>query len=361
MSDPASASPRSAPPSAWLRSRWAGWFIAGVGVVALLLVPSTYDALYGFQAGFQLHRISLIGIYIIAALAQNVLTGYAAQPSLGNAAFFGVGAYLLAWTNTDLHQPYWLGIVIAMVVCALLGLIVGGPALRISGTYLAIATLGLVLVTQSLLDLWDKTNGRQSYDLTQLPLSLGDDHTLYVFIVVIVVAVLFFVRNILQSRVGRAWVAIRDNEAAAEAFGINLTTYKLLAFVISALLTGLAGALYATWATTASSSSSSADQTIAFLAMIVVGGLGSIVGSVIGAIFVGFLPLLLQQLPAIVSAGPIRIQVTTLQSGIFGLLLLLALIFFPEGLRGIVDRAGLLMRRLLNRHIATGASEGVER
>lgn len=335
---------------AWL----AGWrrpqvLASLLGLLALVLVPPLYDSLFGYSAGFELHRISLIGIFIIASLAQNILTGYAAQPSLGNAAFFGVGAYLVAWTSTDLHYPFVVSILIALTAAAVLGVIVGGPALRVSGAYLAIATLGLVIVTQALLDVWDQTNSRQNYELTNIPALLQDDHSLYYVLLAIVAVTILLCANLLRGRIGRAWIAIRDNEAAAEAFGVNLTRYKLLAFVISATMTALAGGLYATWATTASSSTSSADQTIAFLAMIVVGGLGSIAGSVLGALFVGFLPLLLGQLPNTIAAGPLNIQVSTLSSGIYGLLLLLTLIYFPNGLSSLIAKGQTAVRRTLQR------------
>lgn len=324
---------------------------ATFAVVALVLalLPTLFDGFFGFSAGFQLHRITLIGIFVIAAFAQNILTGYAAQASLGNAAFFGVGGYMLAWLTNDLGKPYWAGILVAVGVAAVVGILVGGPALRISGAYLAIATLGLVFVTVSLLDLWDTTAGRQNYDLSNLPALLTDDHTLYYTILVITVVLLWLGRNLLRSRVGRAWIAIRDSEAAAEAVGVNLARFKLLAFVVSAMLTGLAGALYATWATTASSSMASADQTIAFLTMIIVGGLGSITGSILGAIFVGFLPLLLGQLPSPLTIGSAQIQVSTLTTGIYGMLLLLALVFFPSGLSSLGGRGRALWTRLRSR------------
>lgn len=320
------------------RSRYGGLLAVGALIVALALLPALYDSLFGFSAGFQLHRISLVGIFVIAAFGQNVLTGYAAQPSLGNAAFFGVGAYLLTWLTTDLGQPYWLGLLVALGAPALLGLVVGGPALRVSGAYLAIATLGLVFIVGALLDLWDKTASRQDYQLTKLPDLLTDDHGLYYVILVITVLCLVIGRNLLRSRVGRAWTSLRDSESAAAAFGVSLTHYKLLAFVVSAALTGLAGGLYATWATTASAGMSSANQTIAFLTMIIVGGLGSITGSVLGALFVGFLPLLLGYLPSPLTVGTAHIQVATLTTGIYGLLLLLALIFFPTGLSSLGGR-----------------------
>jgi branched-chain amino acid transport system permease protein len=326
-----------------------GWLASLGGLLIVGLLPTLYDQLFGFSAGFELHRISLIGIFIIAALAQNVLTGYAAQPSLGNAAFFGVSAYMLTWLTSDLNQPYWLGILVAVLLSALLGVIVGSPALRISGAHLAVATLGLVTTVGALLNLWDTTAGRQNYDLTNLPTLLSDDHALYYCVCVVVVILLFLTYHLLRSRVGRAWVAIRDNETAAEAFGINLTRYKLQAFVISAAMTGVAGALYATWATTASSSMSSVNQTIAFLAMIVVGGLGSLTGSILGAIFVGFLPLLLGQLPSPLAIGPLQLQVSTLTTGIYGLLLLLALIFFPSGLSSLGARGKSLLWRFNKR------------
>ncbi|GLV53447.1 hypothetical protein KDH_03010 [Dictyobacter sp. S3.2.2.5] len=321
------------------------WLVSIVGILVLIVLPMIYDQIFGFSSGFQLHHVSLIGIFILAALAQNILTGYAAQPSLGNAAFFGVSAYILTWLCSDLGQPYLVGILAAVLVSAVLGIVVGSPALRISGAHLAVATLGLVTTVGALLNFWDTTAGRQNYDLSNLPDFLNDDHTLYYVIFAIVVILLSLSYHLLRSRVGRAWVAIRDNETAAEAFGINLTSYKLQAFVISAAMTGLAGALYATWATTASSSMSSADQTIAFLAMIVVGGLGSLVGSVLGAIFVGFLPLLLGQLPSPMSIGSFQLQISTLYTGIYGLLLLLVLIFFPSGLSSLGSRAGGWLQR----------------
>lgn len=316
---------------------------------ALLLLPALYDQMYGFSAGFELHRLSLIGIFVLASFAQNVLTGYAAQPSLGNAAFFGLGGYLLAWLAGDLGQPYWVAVLLAMVASAAVGVVVGGPALRISGAYLAIATLGLVFIAGALFDLWDTSASRQSYEIFNVPDLLADDHAVYFLVLAVVVAVLGIGMVLLRSRVGRAWVAIRDSESAALAFGVNTTYYKLLAFVVSAVLTGLAGALYAIWAQTASASMSSANQTIIFLAMIVVGGLGSIFGSVLGALFVGFLPLVLGQLPSPVQLGGLTLQVSTLTTGIYGLLLLLALIFFPSGLASIVERGRLLVGRVARR------------
>lgn len=323
-----------------------GWLASGAGLLIVALLPIIYDQIFGFSAGFQLHNISLVGIFMIAALAQNILTGYAAQPSLGNAAFFGVSAYFLTWLVSDLNQPYWVGILVALVVSAILGVIVGGPALRISGAHLAVATLGLVMIAGALLNLWDTTAGRQNYDLNNVPAFLGEDHTLYYFVFGIVAILLFLAYHLLRSRVGRAWIAIRDNETAAEAQGIDLTKYKVQAFVISAVLTGLAGSLYATWATTASSSMSSLDQTIAFLTMIVVGGLGSLPGSVLGALFVGFLPILLGQLPNPLILGPLQIQIANLISGVYGLLLLLALIFFPTGLSSLGRYSKDLLRRI---------------
>ncbi|HEX8997099.1 MAG TPA: branched-chain amino acid ABC transporter permease [Ktedonobacterales bacterium] len=338
-----------------LTGRRSGWALAAIAALVAALLPTIFDQLFGFSAGFQLHRISLIGIFALAAFAQNILTGYAAQPSLGNAAFFGLGGYLLAWLAGDLGQPYWVAILIAMAASAVVGVVVGGPALRISGAYLAIATLGLVFIAGSLFDFWDTTAGRQSYDINTLPAILSDDHSLYFIVIAITAAVFALGAVLLRSRVGRAWIAIRDSEAAALAFGVNVTYYKLLAFIVSAVLTGLAGALYAIWAQTANSSMSSADQTIVFLAMIVVGGLGSILGSALGALFVGFLPLLLGQLPSPLAIGSLDIQVSTLTTGIYGLLLLLALIFFPAGLASASEYARPLVRRILRREEATHA------
>ena len=230
-----------------------------VSVALLALVPLLFDELFGFSADFQLHRVTLILLFVLAAFAQNILTGYAAQPSLGNAAFFGIGGYLLAWLGGDLGWPFWLAILAAIAVSAVLGVIVGGPALRVSGAYLAIATLGLVFIAGAIFDLWDTAASRQSYDINNLPDTLATDRTLYFLVLGVVAVILFLGAFLLRSRVGRAWIALRDSEPAALAVGINVTYYKLLAFVVSAGLTGLAGALYATWAATASGSMSSVD------------------------------------------------------------------------------------------------------
>lgn len=329
-----------------LTTRRAGMALTAGALLVALALPSIFDQLFGFSAGFQLHRVSLIGIFALAAFAQNILTGYAAQPSLGNAAFFGLGGYLVAWLVGDMGQPFWVAILIAMAASSLIGVVVGGPALRISGAYLAIATLGLVFIAGALFDFWDTTAGRMSYDINTLPAILTDDHPLYYVVLVSTLTVFAIGAVLLRSRVGRAWVAIRDSEMAALAFGVNVTWYKLLAFVVSAALTGLAGALYAIWAQTANSSMSSVDQTIVFLSMIVVGGLGSILGSALGALFVGFLPLLLGSLPSPLIVGGLSIQVSTLTTGIYGLLLLLALIFFPAGLASGRELARSLVGRL---------------
>lgn len=357
-----SAPPTSAAPPvgrrgarASLAGRRGVWALAACAMALALLLPTIFDQLFGFSAGFELHRVSLIGIFALAAFAQNILTGYAAQPSLGNAAFFGLGGYLLAWLAGDLGQPYWVAILIAMAASAVVGVVIGGPALRISGAYLAIATLGLVFIAGSLFDFWDTTVGRQSYDINTLPAALSDDHSLYFIVLAITCAAFAIGAFLLRSRVGRAWVAIRDSEAAALAFGVNVTYYKLLAFIVSAALTGLAGALYAIWAQTANSSMSSADQTIVFLAMIVVGGLGSILGSALGALFVGFLPLLLGQLPSPLAVGGLNIQISTLTTGIYGLLLLLALIFFPAGLASAREHLRPLLGRITRREGAAQA------
>jgi branched-chain amino acid transport system permease protein len=342
------ASPASTP-RGWrtlLVGRRLSLALAAGGLLLALLLPTIFDQIFGFAGGFQLHRITLIYIFALAAFAQNILTGYAAQPSLGNAAFFGLGGYLVAWLAGDLGQPFWVAILLAMVASALIGVVVGGPALRVSGAYLAIATLGLVFIAGSLFDFWDTTVGRMSYDINTLPGLLSDDHPLYFVVFVITLAVFGLGATLLRSRVGRAWVAIRESETAALAFGVNTTYYKLLAFIVSAALTGLAGALYAIWAQTANSSMSSVDETIIFLSMIVVGGLGSILGSVLGALFVGFLPLLLGQLPSPMTFGGFSIQVSTLTTGIYGLLLLLALIFFPAGLASARDYLRTLPGRL---------------
>ena len=129
----ATAQPESHRKDSLFRQR--GWLVSIPGIFLLILLPMLYNQIFGFSSGYQLHSISLIGIFILAALAQNILTGYAALPALGNAAFFGVSAYILTWLSSDLGQPYWVAILVAVLVSAILGVIVGGPALRISGAH----------------------------------------------------------------------------------------------------------------------------------------------------------------------------------------------------------------------------------
>jgi len=284
----------------------------------------------------------LILIAVVGALGMNIITGYAGQISLGHGAFIGVGAYTCGILATKAGMPFWVTLPAAGVMAAIAGVIFGLPSLRLKGLYLAMATLAAQLFLADYLFIrLDWLTGGAAAMLVDRPdifgFQLSDDRHFYYLALFIIVAAVFFTINLFRTKTGRAFVAIRDRDLAAGLIGINLFRYKLIAFAISSFYAGVAGALMAYFWTVISPEAFGLTVSIQYLAMIIVGGLGSVRGSVFGAIFIILLPQvaksLIQVLASIVPpAIPIGNIFPALELVLFGLVIILFLILEPEGL-----------------------------
>lgn len=288
---PSGASPAPAAQSVWrpsARGRLAR-VLVGVGlVVGVFLIPAVLE--FPFQQDY----VALAAIYACVALSMNVLTGYLGQLSLGHQAFFGIGAFVSANVVTNLQLPFAVGLVAAGLTGAVSCLILGAVALRVRGLYLAIVTLAYGLLAESSLFLIRPLTGGGAGVEAPRPELFADSRN-YAWLCLGVLAVLYFFDiRLLKSKAGRAILAIRDDERVAASFGINVTGYKLLAFVICGTYAGLAGALFAHWVTQVVSVVFSLQLALTFVLMTVVGGLGSRIGVVIGGAFFALIDLLLE-------------------------------------------------------------------
>jgi branched-chain amino acid transport system permease protein len=302
--------------------------------------------------------VSLVFIYGLCGLSLMVLAGYTGLVSLGHAAFLGVGAYTHVYFVQDLGWPWLLAAAAATVVTAGVGVLVGVPALRMTGLYLTIATLAFALIIQEVFARWDAVTGGLKGKPVEKPVLFGvsfaADVRFYFLSLAILAIALWFTANLLRSPTGRAWVAIRDSEIAAQSMGVSLAVYKTKAFAFSAALMGMAGALFSHKVGFLAPDIFSVLLSIQFLLMVVVGGLGSLHGAVYGAVFVAMLPVLISQardaVPAWVSqpfgavskgAGDAVFQAVDrfvkqpgLEPGVFGLILVLFILFEPLGIYG---------------------------
>jgi branched-chain amino acid transport system permease protein len=285
---------------------------------------------------YWLSQLDFVGIYTIAGIGLMLLAGYTGQASLGHAAFFAAGAY----TETILLQHGWpfpLALPAAGVLAAGLGIAIGLPALRLSGIYLAIATLAFAFIVEEILARWESvTHGNNGLTVPAArlgPLELAPGGAAFYYTVLaVVVALMLAALNLLRSPTGRALVAIRDSEIAAQSLGINLAWYKTTAFAISAAFTGLAGAFYAHKLQFISPEAFTILLSIELLVMVVVGGLGSLHGAVFGAVFIIVLPEVIgvakDHLPGEIGNAP------GLRPLLFGLIMIGFMLFEPLGLYG---------------------------
>jgi branched-chain amino acid transport system permease protein len=324
------------------------WYLALlVGVAALPLLIPAYVG-----------DVSLVFIYGLCGLSLMVLAGYTGLVSLGHAAFLGIGSYAHVYVTQDLGLPWLAGVIAATAITAAAGVIVGVPALRMTGVYLTIATLAFALIIQEVFARWDAVTGGLKGKAVSKPVIFGipfaSDNAFYFLCLVVLMGGLWLTANLLRSPTGRAWVAIRDSEIAAQSMGVNLAVYKTMAFAYSAGLMGIAGALFAHKIGFLAQDIFSVLLSIQFLLMVVVGGLGSLHGAIFGAVFVAMLPVMISQardaLPALLSqpfalfgksvgdavflAIDRFVKQPGLEPGIFGLILVLFILFEPLGIYG---------------------------
>jgi len=312
--------------------------------VVLCLLPSVGQAV-GMRTS-TLQTLGFMLIYAIVAIGLNLLLGYSGLISLGTAGFMGLGAYLAAYVQDDLKLGFWVALLLALVIPTVIGVIIGVISLRVRSIYLAIATLcisEILLKTFEQLEWFTRgTAGKQSH----YPVIFGiqtDRSVVFIVIAVVLVLVMMLTHNIVHGQMGRALHAMRSSEVAAQAMGINVLKYKLFAFAMATLYAGLGGALYLFFLRSSYPSTWNLFLSLNLLAMVVVGGLRSIFGTVAGAFVIWAIPeLVLKKLPVIgdISGLPYIFS---------GVLIVVVIMFFPQGLKGLATMIGNGLGRLRQR------------
>jgi branched-chain amino acid transport system permease protein len=318
------------------------------GTILLLAALALLPCVAG---NYTLYIVTLIAIHTIVAVGLNILVGYTGQISLGHAGFFAIGAYSCVLLMTKSGIPFIVALPVSGLISAFFGFLLGLPSLRLEGPYLAIATLGFGMAVIQIISHWDFTGGHMGIAAPEMSIAgfVVDTGTeLYLVIMSITVILTIAALNLMKTRVGRAFVAIRDSEIAAEAMGINLNWYKTLAFAVSAFYTGIAGALMAFALEHVSAGSFNLILSITFLAMVIVGGLGSVMGSILGAALLTYLQIKLQVIQEAPVIGPFLLEVSNrfftpeglpnIQSIVFGMIMIGIVIFEPLGMHGIYLR-----------------------
>ena len=309
--------------------------------VAIASIAAICFAPYLFSE-YWLSLLIQIGIYGIAALGLNVLVGFTGQISIGHAAFLLFGAFSSAYLSTKIGVPAFFAIPLSGVVTALVGLVFGLPAARLKGLYLAIATLAAQYI---LLDFFARAEWFSGGSVPAMaePFSIfgyafqGDRQYFYV-VLAYVVACYLLVTNMMRSRDGRALVAVRDHYLSAEIMGINLTKYRTLSFGVAAFFAGVGGALYAHYQLVVSYEGFGIERSILFLAMVIIGGTGSIMGTLMGTAFVVLLPEVMEWLSSVLAGGAIdhalglKTNITFLREIAIGVIIIVFLVFEPDGL-----------------------------
>lgn len=309
----------------------------------IFLFLITISPLYGNEYHFYI--LNLVLINLIGALGLNLLIGFTGLLSLGHAAFLGVGAYTSALLITHGNWPLPLSALGAGLVAALLGIIVGIPSLRIKGFYLMVATLAFQFIVEYTIIHWESlTRGIRGIELPPpnfLFFSIHKHYAYFYFLFLIAALLMWGLKNLHRSKIGRAFIAIRDNDVSAEIIGISVFRYKLLAFAISSFYAGLAGALFAALQRSAIPEDYTFLKSIEFLAMVLIGGLGSLLGTIFGVLFITLVPEFLNVGVSFLAKRydpNLTIYLGPGKDFVFGLLIILFIIFKPEGLVGVWRR-----------------------
>jgi branched-chain amino acid transport system permease protein len=305
-------------------------------IVALIAFPL-------IASPFQLDLACQVFLACIGALSLMLLTGYAGQISLGHAGLIAAGAFTVGILFQETKAPFWITLPAAALVGALLGIIFGLPSLRLRGLYLAVSTLALHFVVVYIGGEYEARRGFSTgivIDPPKLgPVFISDGRIWYFVLLAAAAVTLIICLNLLRARTGRAWRAIRAHETVAEALGIGIAGYKLLAFVISSTITAVAGALFAYYRGFVSVEAFSLFLTIQYLAMVIIGGMGSLLGALLGAAFVTIFPYLIEAgLLALPGAQGYASLLFAVNYAAFGFVMILFLIFEPLGLVGIWHR-----------------------
>lgn len=317
--------------SIWSKA-WMGLFILG-----MIVLPF-------FSSDYIVYLVNQSCLAAVAAIGLNILTGYSGQISLSHAAFIAMGAYTATLLG-KLGLPFLVTLPAGGLMAALMGVLVGIPCLRLKGLYLAMATMAFGQVVEHVLITWEGvTGGERGLHMPELSIFgfvLDSDVKMYFFLLIITALLIIAAKNITRTRVGRAFIAIRDRDVAAEVMGVNLTKYKVLAFALGSFYAGVAGGLYAYVMGHIHPEHFTLLKSIEYLAMIIVGGLGSILGAVLGAVFIEIVPefikMFAQWLATLFPAMEGRYN-DEWNVAFFGLLIMIFLIFEPGGLNAIWGR-----------------------
>lgn len=300
------------------------WLIAALVALAAIVPTALFS-------GYHLFQMTMVVVYAIAILGLAILTGINGQISLGHGAFYAIGAYTTAILMSSWDVPYWATLPISALVCATVGFLVGLPALRLGGLYLALTTFALAVAIPQVLKhkvFEDWTGGVQGLviDKPEAPfdLKLTSDQWLYLFTLGVAVCLYILAVNLTQGRIGRAMRAVRDHAVAAEAMGINLAMLKTRTFAVSAMYTGIAGSLGAIAVAFVAPDSFSVFLSITFFVGLVAGGAASIGGTIVGAVFIEFVPNLAD---LVSKAAP---------GAVYGLILIAMMFLVPQGAGGFI-------------------------
>ncbi len=319
------------------RTIWIKFWMA-ILLISIIVFP--------FMVGrYTLYTINLAGIYIIGAIGLNILTGYTGQISIGHAAFIAIGSYATTILGARTAMPFYVIIPLSGIIATLIGVLVGLPCLRLKGLYLAMATMSFGIVVQYVLFQWDNLThgalGMAAPSIAFWGFKVDSDRKFYFLIAVIVFILGFAAKNMMRMKIGRAFVAIRDRDIAADVIGVDLTRYKVMAFGISSFYAGISGSLFAYYTTHVNPEYFTIFLSVEYLAMIIVGGMGSILGSILGAMFIGIVPEWLRIFFGFLSqsfhlSGLVFTQ--QLKVITYGVLIILFLIFESGGLFAIWQR-----------------------
>ena len=310
------------------------WFVR-IWIIAFLILCGLFPL---FASKYMISVMNEVGIAIIACHGLNLLTGFTGQISLGQAAFMGVGAYTCSILVGQAGVPFIVALPAAGVMAAMVGMVFGIPSLRLRGLYLAMATIAAQFIIEFVIRRWDKlTGGVEGMYVdpgTLGPLQFNNHIDLYYLTFILAVATTLVTKNIIRSRSGRAFVAIRDRYLAAEVIGVHVFKYRLLSFAVSSFFAGIAGALLAQYLQVITHESFTIFQSIDYLAMCIIGGLGHVLGAIFGVGFWFILERLLEIITTTLnSTFPNHITwFVSIREIVFGLVIILFLIFEPDGL-----------------------------
>ncbi len=318
----------------------------GLLIAGILLLPQV-------ATNFQVTIMNLVAMASLGAMALNLLIGTAGQVSIGSAAFLAIGAFATAFLGAELDLPIFIAVPGGAVAAAVIGAAVGIPALRLRGLYLLIATLALHYIVLFFVKAYQTSAVGPVGFIMPTPkifgVSMSSPRAWFYLLAPISALGAFVVVNLTRSRYGRAWMAIRDRDIAAEIIGLNVSAYKVLAFVVSAFITGLQGGLYAYYLKIVDSEGYSFNLAVQYVAMIVIGGTGSVLGSYFGALFVVGLPFLVTSLTKLIPSGApgaslVLDNVFEVQAALYGLAIILVFLVEPRGLIALWRRLTTYLR-----------------